>query len=338
MSRDSSRTRAAAQPRPSAPPYHCRPERLRTCPLRSVLLPDTSKDEDKDGGDKPVPRKVDLCGTYGCTLPDMHRGLHQFPDDERRSTKRSKPDSSQPTGVCLMSASMQMLQRGAIVEACCLAQQGAQATSWSIGRITACHPGGKVDIQYVNGCIEERVLRKFVRPYNGPHVSFPPLPEVYQLPEIYQTYSAPATSFLATAEAVRAGTLTAALNAPSAAPSSSTVEATASASAEKPPKKRRTSFDPADADSSERSVKLLASLAEYLEDCGGSAEMIKGWYTKTEFRKEGATAGTYDSYFFNTQVKSTAAPSGARRRRARSPVLSLFIFTVLARISPARLS
>ena len=223
-----------------------------------------------------------------------------------------------------------MLQRGAIVEACCLAQQGAQATSWSIGRITACHPGGKVDIQYVNGCIEERVLRKFVRPYNGPHVSFPPLPEVYQLPEIYQTYSAPATSFLATAEAVRAGTLTAALNAPSAAPSSSTVEATASASAEKPPKKRRTSFDPADADSSERSVKLLASLAEYLEDCGGSAEMIKGWYTKTEFRKEGATAGTYDSYFFNTQVKSTAAPSGARRRRARSPVLSLFIFTVLS--------
>ena len=110
--------------------------------------------------------------------------------------------------------------------------------------------------------------------------------------------------------------------------------AAASASAEKPPKKPRTSFDPADADSSERSVKLLASLAEYLEDCGGSAEMIKGWYTKTEFRKEGATAGTYDSYFFNTQVKSTAAPSGARRRRARSPVLSLFIFTVLARISP----
>ena len=107
--------------------------------------------------------------------------------------------------------------------------------------------------------------------------------------------------------------------------------AAASASAEKPPKKPRTSFDPADADSSERSVKLLTSLAEYLEDCGGSAEMIKGWYTKTEFRKEGATAGTYDSYFFNTQVKSTAAPSGARRRRARSPVLSLFIFTVLAR-------
>ena len=85
--------------------------------------------------------------------------------------------------------------------------------------------------------------------------------------------------------------------------------AAASASAEKPSKKPRTSFDPADADSSERSVKLLASLAEYLEDCGGSAEMISGWYTKTEFRKEGATAGTYDSYFFNQKVSGSAPPS-----------------------------
>ncbi|KOO53197.1 myb domain-containing protein, partial [Chrysochromulina tobinii] len=68
-----------------------------------------------------------------------------------------------------------------------------------------------------------------------------------------------------------------------------------------PPKKLRTSFDPAQ--EAERSVKLLASLAEYLENCGGSTEMINGWYTKTEFRKEGATAGTYDSYFFNAQGK-----------------------------------
>ncbi|KOO31201.1 hypothetical protein Ctob_004684 [Chrysochromulina tobinii] len=49
--------------------------------------------------------------------------------------------------------------------------------------------------------------------------------------------------------------------------------------------------------------ELLASLAKYLEHCGGSAEMITGWYTMTEFRKEGATAGTYDSYFFNKKGK-----------------------------------
>jgi hypothetical protein len=79
-----------------------------------------------------------------------------------------------------------------------------------------------------------------------------------------------------------------------------------------PPKKLRTSFDPAQ--EAERSVKLLASLAEYLENCGGSTEMINGWYTKTEFRKEGATAGTYDSYFFNAQVSGSA-----RRSRANSP-------------------
>ena len=65
-------------------------------PLRSVRLPITSADDNKDGGDKPMPRRVDLCGTYGCTLPDKHRGLHQFPPDESRR-KRSKPDWSQPT-------------------------------------------------------------------------------------------------------------------------------------------------------------------------------------------------------------------------------------------------
>ena len=74
----------------------------------------------------------------------------------------------------------------------------------------------------------------------------------------------------------------------------------------------------ADADSSEHSVKLLASLAEYLENCGGSAEMINGWYTKTHFRKEGATAGTPDSYFFTPQVSGSAAPSCAQPCRSFS--------------------
>ena len=50
-------------------------------------------------------------------------------------------------------------------------------------------------------------------------------------------------------------------------------------------------------------MRLLQSLAEYLETCGGSQSMVDGWYTKTEYRKEGATAGTYDSYFFSPQGK-----------------------------------
>ena len=61
--------------------------------------------------------------------------------------------------------------------------------------------------------------------------------------------------------------------------------------------------DPADADSTDRSVKLLQGLADYLENCGGTQDMVDGWYTKTEFRMEGATAGTYDSYFFSPQGK-----------------------------------
>ena len=68
-------------------------------------------------------------------------------------------------------------------------------------------------------------------------------------------------------------------------------------------KKSRSSIDGSEMDSGERSVKLLQSLAEYLEMCGGSQSMVDGWYTKTEFRKEGATAGTYDSYFFSPQGK-----------------------------------
>ena len=82
---------------------------------------------------------------------------------------------------------------------------------------------------------------------------------------------------------------------------------------------------PADADSSEHSVKLLASLAEYLETCGGSAEMITGWYTKTVSRKNDRKNGTprpnpskvSDSYFFNTQVSGSAAPSCAQPSRAQ---------------------
>ena len=27
-----------------------------------------------------VPKAVAVCGTYGCTLPDKHRGLHAIPD------------------------------------------------------------------------------------------------------------------------------------------------------------------------------------------------------------------------------------------------------------------
>jgi hypothetical protein len=81
------------------------------------------------------------------------------------------------------------------------------------------------------------------------------------------------------------------------------------------PKKPRTSIGLADADSPERSEKLLASLAEYLETCGGSAEMIIGWYTKTGwYNKQGATEGTTYSYFINTQVSRIAAPSWAHSR------------------------
>ena len=60
--------------------------------------------------------------------------------------------------------------------------------------------------------------------------------------------------------------------------------------------------------------QVLASLAEYIESCGGTAEMVTGWFTKTEFRKDGATAGTSYAYYFDTQV--------SRKRRRRGRVLA----------------
>ncbi len=78
MSRDSSRTRAAAQPRPRAlHPIIADLSADAPIPLRSVLLPDF-----KDGGDKPMTRRVDLCGTYGCTLPDMRYSTYFTDGDE----------------------------------------------------------------------------------------------------------------------------------------------------------------------------------------------------------------------------------------------------------------
>ena len=53
----------------------------------------------------------------------------------------------------------------------------------------------------------------------------------------------------------------------------------------------------------EPSQQLLRTLAEYLESCGGSRDLVDGWYTKTEVRREGNSAGTIDTYFFNVEGK-----------------------------------
>lgn len=91
-----------------------------------------------------------------------------------------------------------------------------------------------------------------------------------------------------------------------------------------PAKKRgRPAGDRESMDESERAVRLLQNLGEYLEACGGSQSMVDGWYTKTEYRKEGATAGTYDSYFFSPQGKVRArvrVDLVRRPPRERAPV------------------
>eukprot|EP00962_Isochrysis_galbana_P019769 scaffold5763_cov111-Isochrysis_galbana.AAC.1 len=64
-----------------------------------------------------------------------------------------------------------------------------------------------------------------------------------------------------------------------------------------------------------RDHQLIASLAEYLETCGGTSSMVNGWYTRTEVRKGGGTAGTFDTYFFS--------PAG-KRFRSRAEIARFF--------------
>ena len=82
----------------------------------------------------------------------------------------------------------------------------------------------------------------------------------------------------------------------------------------------------ASADSGERTQQLLRSLAEYLEACGGTRDMVDGWYTKTEIRREGNTAGTSDTYFFNPQGK---------RFRSRAEIARFFELEAAPRRNPA---
>jgi len=80
-------------------------------------------------------------------------------------------------------------------------------------------------------------------------------------------------------------------------------------------KKARMRGSASEASSSDRDQQLIAGLAEYIETCGGTRDMVGGWYTRTEVRKGGGTAGTFDTYFFS--------PTG-KRFRSRAEIARFF--------------
>ena len=41
----------------------------------------------------------------------------------------------------------------------------------------------------------------------------------------------------------------------------------------------------------------MARLVAFVVACGGSEELLDGWYAQTDTRLEGTTRGTYDTYF-----------------------------------------
>ena len=87
-------------------------------------------------------------------------------------------------------------------------------------------------------------------------------------------------------------------------------------SAAPPPPSRATSKEVLQgAAQASRSQQMMRSLGEHVERCGGTRDMVDGWHTRTEIRREGDTAGTTDTYF--------VSPSG-KRFRSRPDVASYF--------------
>ena len=49
-----------------------------------VLHGDDSSDDVEDSSDEEEAHSGPRCGTFGCTLPDKHQGLHRMPDLGKR--------------------------------------------------------------------------------------------------------------------------------------------------------------------------------------------------------------------------------------------------------------
>ena len=87
---------------------------------------------------------------------------------------------------------------------------------------------------------------------------------------------------------------------PRASPSSTTPKAAPSA-----PNSAKSSRAPTSAPLS-REQKLeqgLNLLCDYIVDCGGGRDLLDGWYTSIELRKDGKTQGTTDMYYFSATGK-----------------------------------
>jgi len=80
-------------------------------------------------------------------------------------------------------------------------------------------------------------------------------------------------------------------------------------------KRARMRGSASEAGSADRDRELIAGLGEYLVSCGGAEGLVDGWYTRTEVRKGGGTAGTFDTYFFT--------PAG-KRFRSRAEIARFF--------------
>eukprot|EP00913_Durusdinium_trenchii_P025503 g23939.t1 len=68
----------------------------------------------------------------------------------------------------------------------------------------------------------------------------------------------------------------------------------------------------------ELSEQKVAQLAQYLEERGGTGELLEGWSAKTEVRKTGHSAGHTDLYWFS---------SSGRRFRSMAEVARFFGLT-----------
>ena len=70
--------------------------RRHPCPRYNRAVPSCRAAADEPAGTEAGRGFFLRCGTYGCTLPNNHRGLHKLPDDDS-SRKRRRPQLLEPS-------------------------------------------------------------------------------------------------------------------------------------------------------------------------------------------------------------------------------------------------
>ena len=115
---------------PSQPPPQKSPRKAAPA-AAAVVAPDdvqcmvcTDDDDSGDDDARELLGREDLCGTFGCTLPDRHGGLHRIPESRRRGASSVAKDNLADCGECRHCvAAVELVAQGKARRACARRRQ-----------------------------------------------------------------------------------------------------------------------------------------------------------------------------------------------------------------------